>query len=1005
MRKLPNKAAGPDGISYDFLRHLPYPAVSRLASLLTEMERSAELPIQLRHTNIVMIPKNERIERPIALTSCLYRLWNSYRKHELHRWQLSLDQDMPWDFARPHKDCLSIAVGRMLKAEIGKHQGIHTVTCLADLTCFYDTVQLDHLIEPAEELHCPPLHLKLALDLYTGPRLIQAEGIAGNPTYYEKGILQGCPQAPAIAKLVLFRPLRDLVQTHPAVQLQTWVDDVSYDIKGRDPDYVAREAILAFRTLKQRLEQAGLKINSDKTGFLTSSKEAAKALDINLQPGDPQHHNVLRDLGIDATNSKRRRVAQIKKRYLKGRGRAGIMMRLKLNPSIKYRLHRGAIHPVMTWGAQANGLAPQRRQQIRVMAARGLRLQRSGSVDVVFDMHPNKPDPGDSIILQHIHTVWKIFHAFDDSAQHLFWISWNSALDILLKAKYRWQVVTGPLQALQAYLLDYDFDISNGKLWKRTGYGGIPDCHLCLTDGWPEIHQKLQEEFRWQRLLRLTRHVGCHDLERPLDWTVSNTLQKISTERFNSALRAFHQGTFHGQSGKCPLCGVELTFIHLLWECTFWDGKVPALPDQWRERLQAGTEPELWNRGMTQSIFYIKDGGMATFNGEGLWDALEACHLPPGHAVSLAVAPTCRDSRHKRFAFAICIHHIQTKERVGSLTGICPGDATRLRALFYGLKHMSLHLRDKAHVAVFSQAIWDAWNPWTAYAKFPDLTQGLEHEDFAQIRLLLFQAKEMHSSPNRQAFQQDTQAKATQAALLARPEETLDLQRHIDEDTRDILHVAARRIEFLLKDKAHFIHKREEIPDSQKLPLATQKKQLLEQFLSQSSALGHQWIAYRSGVQCTLCKQRFHSKSMVNEIKEGLAQACTHAVPGRTSKKTRFEVIHDLLDAQGEAVDGTHHLRLDKAYLRCDRCKGYVLARAGEEIFHRFLGEVCYHGPLEASKWFGHPTHEMLRTGNSLECNLCHLRTRIHGDEITLTQKLRSPCSKPRSVDIRTWLA
>lgn len=27
MRKLPNKAAGPDGVSYDFLRHLPFPAV------------------------------------------------------------------------------------------------------------------------------------------------------------------------------------------------------------------------------------------------------------------------------------------------------------------------------------------------------------------------------------------------------------------------------------------------------------------------------------------------------------------------------------------------------------------------------------------------------------------------------------------------------------------------------------------------------------------------------------------------------------------------------------------------------------------------------------------------------------------------------------------------------------------------------------------------------------------------------------------------------------------
>ena len=206
MRKLPNKAAGPDGISYDFLRHLPYPAVERLAKLLTEMEQEAELPLQMRHTNIVMIPKNERIERPIALTSCLYRLWNSYRKHDLQKWQLGLDKDMPWDHARPHKDCLSIAIGRMLKAEIGKRNGIHTVTCLADLTCFYDTVQLDHLIEPARDLQYPPLHLKLALDLYTGPRLIQAEGIARQPKYYQNGILQGCPQAPAIAKLSLCGP-------------------------------------------------------------------------------------------------------------------------------------------------------------------------------------------------------------------------------------------------------------------------------------------------------------------------------------------------------------------------------------------------------------------------------------------------------------------------------------------------------------------------------------------------------------------------------------------------------------------------------------------------------------------------------------------------------------------------------------------------------------------------------------------------------------------------------
>ena len=1004
MRKLPNKAAGPDGVSYDFLRHLPYPAVEKLSQLLREMEQEAELPLQLRHTNIVMIPKNERIERPIALTSCLYRLWNSYRKYELHRWQLGLDDDMPWDHARPHKDCLSIAVGRMLKAEIGKHQGIHTVTCLADLTCFYDTVQLDHLIEPAQELHYPPLHLKLALDLYTGPRLIQAEGIAGQPRYYQKGILQGCPQAPAIAKLVLYKPLRSLVQEHPAVLLQTWVDDVSFDIKGTDPDYAAREAVLAFRTLQHHLTAAGLSLNNDKTGFITSSKESAKALDALLKEDDPQHHNVLKDLGIDATNSRRRRISQIKKRFLKGRGRAGIMLRLKLANTTKYRLHRGAIHPAMSWGAQANGLAPQRRQQLRVMAARGLGLQRTGSVDVVFDMHPDKCDPGDSIILQHVHTVWRVLHSFDEGARNLFWISWNSALDLLLKAKYRWQVVTGPLPALQAYLLDYDFDLSNGKQWKRTGYGGIPDCLICLEALWPEIQHKLHEEFQWQRLLRLTRHTGCHDLERKLDWTVSRTLQKMTSDKVATGIRALHQGTLHGQEGQCPLCGVELTFTHLLWECSFWQGRVRDIPAQWKERIQANSEPELWNRGMTQSIFYIPDGGMATFNGEGLWAQLEACNLPAGHAVSIAIAPTSRDPRHRRYVFALCIHQVFTRERVGALTGICPGKATRLRALFYGLKHLSLHIRDQVHVAVFQRSIWKHWAFMAAHEAFPDLSQGLEHEDFDQVKLLLFDKKEMDSNQNRKAFQKDTQAKADQTALLAKPEDILDLQRHIDEDTRDVLSVAGTRMDILLRNKDHFLHAKDPRSDNVKIPMVQQKKSLLAEYLQEPQSNGHQWAPFRSGVQCQLCKQRLHTKSLIKELQQAKAMPCAAAGPAKKERKTRFEVIHDLIESQGEPKPDTHHFRLDKAYLRRTQCRSYVLARAGEDIFSRFLGEVCHHGPLSSRDWHGHPTHKMTRSGNLVECDHCHQRARFHGNDISLTVKLRRPCQVGGNRDLRTML-
>ena len=263
----------------------------------------------------------------------------------------------------------------------------------------------------------------------------------------------------------------------------------------------------------------------------------------------------------------------------------------------------------------------------------------------------------------------------------------------------------------------------------------------------------------------------------------------------------------------------------------------------------------------------------------------------------------------------------------------------------------------------------------------------------------------MDSNLNRKAFQQDAQAKATQTALLARPEDILDLQKHIDEDTRDVLSIAGNRMNILLMCKEHFLHHKSTVADSTKIPMVQPKKDLLACFLKDPQAHGHQWAVYRSGVQCTQCRTRFHTKSMIKEFRESLASPCEQAAPAKTNKKTRFEVIHDLLESQGEAQPGTHHLRLEKTYLRCAQCRSYVLARAGEEIFARFLGEVCHHGPLASDLWCGHPSHQMMGTGNVVECSKCHIRTRMQDGAVILTAKLRSPCKTEAFHDIRKPLA
>ena len=102
--------------------------------------------------------------------------------------------------------------------------------------------------------------------------------------------------------------------------------------------------------------------------------------------------------------------------------------------------------------------------------------------------------------------------------------------------------------------------------------------------------------------------------------------------------------------------------------------------------------------------------------------------------------------------------------------------------------------KEKVNVAIFDHGVWKAWQPSAAYEQFPDLYQGLDPEDFAQVRPLLFGKKEQDSNVNRKAFQDDANKLAKAFAKESRNEEIMDLRRHIDEDTRDVLSVAATRM-------------------------------------------------------------------------------------------------------------------------------------------------------------------------------------------------------------------
>ena len=98
-----------------------------------DMEAKAELPTQLQMSMVVMLAKNEKVERPITLTSVLYRTWCRLRKGLMDEWHNSLPKEMDYDRARPGATALYVALERLLRQESNKALDIHGITVLLDM--------------------------------------------------------------------------------------------------------------------------------------------------------------------------------------------------------------------------------------------------------------------------------------------------------------------------------------------------------------------------------------------------------------------------------------------------------------------------------------------------------------------------------------------------------------------------------------------------------------------------------------------------------------------------------------------------------------------------------------------------------------------------------------------------------------------------------------------------------------------------------------------------------
>ena len=166
------KACGPDGVSYALLKALPIEGVTDLCNVYRRWELSPR--------NVGVAAAKESGHRETHLPD-----------------KCSIGQKLTWERSVPGTHVLQVALMRLLKCEVGRATGKHVVSLLVDLQCFYDSVELEQLLGAWEPLDFPPAVMNMIYEVYSGPRLLQAEQVTSRPVTCSKGILAGCPAAPS----------------------------------------------------------------------------------------------------------------------------------------------------------------------------------------------------------------------------------------------------------------------------------------------------------------------------------------------------------------------------------------------------------------------------------------------------------------------------------------------------------------------------------------------------------------------------------------------------------------------------------------------------------------------------------------------------------------------------------------------------------------------------------------------------------------------------------------
>ena len=269
-------SAGVEGWRMAELKALPLVLLDRLADVFDAIECTGEWPPSLMRALIALIPKGEDDtplkQRPITITSCVYRLWAAARLRRLIKWQESWIGEQQHGFRAGHSTAhlywhLSL---KLEKAVLSGDDTDQVWGFTIDYAKCFDRVPHEIVLSLAEEWGAHWRILGPLRAAYTAMerRFKLGDVGVGGAFRTTNGILQGCPLSVVLLN-ALMAVWGSAVTRRTGAIAMGYADDV-YAVANTEAEVHG-----AARVTKEFINAADMEVKAEKcVGF--TSKEGTK---------------------------------------------------------------------------------------------------------------------------------------------------------------------------------------------------------------------------------------------------------------------------------------------------------------------------------------------------------------------------------------------------------------------------------------------------------------------------------------------------------------------------------------------------------------------------------------------------------------------------------------------------------------------------------------------------------------------------------------------------------